>query len=86
MLNEKKVEIYQKYNGNRDLWARSANDIEKKAIDDDDWYLIESLIQDIKLIQKEMVSEVYAHKIRQLINEQCVNSSTIKMLFNVSHQ
>lgn len=47
MITERKILIYKKYKGDVDLWARIGTEQEKLDISDDDWLLIDSLIQDI---------------------------------------
>lgn len=56
MINNKKVLIYRKYEGNLDAWARIATLEEKEIMSDDDWYLIDELIQDV-IISKQNMEE-----------------------------
>lgn len=56
MINNKKVLIYRKYEGNLDVWARIATLEEKEIMSDDDWYLIDELIQDV-IISKQNMEE-----------------------------
>lgn len=57
MINKKKILIYRKYDGNLDAWARIATLDEKESMSDDDWYLIDELIQDI-IISKSNIEEI----------------------------
>lgn len=55
MINNEKILIYKKYEGNLDAWARIATYEEKKAMSDDDWYLIDDLIQNVVISRPDMM-------------------------------
>lgn len=55
MINNEKILIYKKYEGNLDAWARIATLEEKKNMSDDDWYLIDDLIQDMVISKPNMM-------------------------------
>ena len=57
MINKKKILIYRKYDGNLDAWARISTLDEKESMSDDDWYLIDELIQDI-IISRPNIKEI----------------------------
>ena len=70
MINKKKILIYRKYDGNLDAWARIATLDEKESMSDDDWYLIDELIQDI-IISRPNIDEILKKNIedKETINE-----------------
>jgi len=45
MITKEKISIYKKYEGNPNAWARIGTSEEKELMSDDDWFLIDSLIQ-----------------------------------------
>ncbi len=54
MIDSKKLSIYKKYRGDIDAWARIATDEESQSLTDEDWYLIDSLIQDVQLSREDL--------------------------------
>lgn len=58
MINNEKILIYKKYEGNLDAWARIATCEEKKAMSDDDWYLIDDLIQNVIISRSDMIESL----------------------------
>ncbi|MFO7938785.1 MAG: hypothetical protein R6U66_03440 [Bacteroidales bacterium] len=56
MITKKKLSIYKKYMGDIDAWARLALKEEKNIMKDDDWYLIDSMVQDVILARDSLSS------------------------------
>ena len=53
MLTMKHLEIYEAFGGDIDGWARNAD---KGIITDADWYLIDELLQNLKLVKSGLTS------------------------------
>ncbi len=82
MLSTEKINIYKKHSGNIDSWARLyENKYERKAMNDDDWGVIDSFIQDIQLIEREMASKNYEEKVLNRIKKLCDSQETIDALY-----
>ncbi len=77
MITIKKVEIYQRFNGDVDGWARVGSKEEKSIMDDEDWFLIDGFIQDIKLVKKGLASDTFMDVINERLNAKCDNEETI---------
>jgi len=77
MITLKKIEIYMSYNGDGDRFVRFGNSQEKLIINYEDWSLIESLIQDIRLSKRDLVSEQYLENINKKLEANCDNTDTI---------
>lgn len=75
MINKKKILIYRKYDGNLDAWARIATLDEKGSMSDDDWYLIDELIQDI-IISRPNIEEI--------LKKNTEDKETINEILNVA--
>lgn len=75
MINKKKILIYRKYDGNLDAWVRIATLDEKESMSDDDWYLIDELIQDI-IISKSNIEEI--------LKKNTEDKETINEILNVA--
>jgi hypothetical protein len=74
MLTEEKLDIYIRYNGDIDNWARGVKKKEKLIMSDNDWYVIAGLIQDLSIIKKGLASEGFENsvncKLRENLNDQ----------------
>lgn len=80
MITTEKLKIFQKCNGDGDIWLRTSWWWQRNKIDPDDWALISQLIQDIKLIDKGLCSEPYAQEVNNKIQENCMDEKVIKEL------
>lgn len=77
MITKDKIKIYKKFNGDLDYFARVCSPKDKKLMKDEDWFLIDDIIQDIKLIRKGLTSVDYENKINQKIKEKIDCSETL---------
>jgi hypothetical protein len=59
MITIDKYQVFKKYSQNSDAFAKLASRTEKEIFDSNDWQIIESFIQDIELVKKELVSLEY---------------------------
>jgi hypothetical protein len=80
MITIEKINIYKYFNGNIDSWARVGTKEQKAIMNDKDWLLIDDLIQDIRLLEKALVSEIYMKTINERLNENCDSEETISEL------
>jgi len=69
MITQGKIKIYKKYSGNIDSWARSGSKKEKLIMTDNDWYIIDELIQDMSLAKKELASPTFTNDLNNRLNE-----------------
>ena len=58
MITKEKISIYKKFGGDSDAWARIGTPEEKKIMSDDDWYIIDSLIQDIIISKTNLIQKL----------------------------
>lgn len=77
MITKSDLKIYQRYNGDIDMWQRAGN---KKKEMVDDWPLIDTLIQDLILIQKGNASSEYIDRVNNLLHQSCEDEETIEEL------
>ncbi|CAM3863065.1 hypothetical protein POKO110462_22440 [Pontibacter korlensis] len=57
-----KLNIYQKYGGDNDGFARAGKEVEKQKLNSEDWALIDELIQSLELISNGLASGDFAKK------------------------
>jgi hypothetical protein len=80
LITKEKINIYERYKGDPDAWARNANSREISLMADEEWALISGLLQDIKLASKGLVSIDFKNQINRKLEECCDNKNTIELL------
>lgn len=80
MITKIKLKIFQKSNGDGDMWLRNSWWWQRSKMMAEDWSLISQLIQDIKLMNKGLVSDAYAESVNLKIQENCQNEEAIAKL------
>ncbi len=80
MITQDKIKIYKKYSGDIDSWARSGSKKEKLVMNDDDWYVIDGLIQDFSLVKKGLTSLTFGNDLNNKLKEKCDSEETIEAL------
>ncbi len=84
MIKTQKIKIFLKYNRDIDSWARDGSKKEHDIMVYADWYLIDSLLQDLFLTIKKVVSEEFSVNLKQKLKESCDSSDTINMLHKIA--
>ena len=84
MITLRHIEIYKSYDGDGDGFVRCTTTEEKAVMDYKHWSLIESLIQDIRLIKNGLASEDYARAIYERLQENCDSEETIQELKKIA--
>lgn len=82
MITVKKLNIYKSFNGEIDAWARAGTKEQHEAMEDEDWFLIDSLIQDINLIKRGLVSSDFKEQVNEKLRQICDSLETIEELEN----
>ena len=77
MITKKLLKHYKRYKGDIDAWSRS--NVTKEHYQD--WYLIGSLIQDLKMIDKLLASQEYIISIEGKMLANCENDEAIQELY-----
>ncbi len=75
-----KLNIYRKYSGDIDGFAKSGQETEKQNISSDDWGLIDEFSQSLKLINNNLTSSDFAKstlaRLAELTDEQVYKQLT----------
>ncbi|MBX9449612.1 MAG: hypothetical protein KL787_07850 [Taibaiella sp.] len=80
MITIDKIKIYTRFNGDVDGWARVGTKEERSIMNDKDWVLIETFIQDINLVKKGLASDSFIHSINDRLRKNCDSQETIDSL------
>lgn len=80
MITIVKIKIYTRFNGDVDGWARIGTTEEKSIMNNDDWFLIDSFIQDLSLVKKRFASDSFIKSINERLKENCDTDETIQAI------
>ena len=84
MITVENLNLYLKYGGDIDSWARSASNRERAHMDDEAWHLIEGLLHDCFLVERGLASVSFADELESRLKECCDNQETISALKAIS--
>ena len=84
MITQEKIKIYSSFQGDVDEWARIGSKKEKAIMNDGDWSLIDSLVQDMLLVKKGLASKEFSETLQRRLVENCDNPETINQLRKVA--
>jgi len=59
MITREKLEIFNKYNGDGDLFLRCSTKLEQDYFGPTEWITIDELLHDVELIKSELTSPEY---------------------------
>lgn len=80
MITSNMIHIYKTFGGDIDSWVRNGSKKQLAVMDDNDWFLIENLLQDISLLKKGLASESFANDLSRRLEENCDNEETIEQM------
>ena len=70
MINKQKIEIFKKYGGDIDGFSRFGKKREKDIFSDEEWSVIDNVLQDLKMIKNGLCSTDYKNKTERTLNQQ----------------
>lgn len=80
MITLEQIEIYKKYEGNKDALIRCGTDQEHHVLTDRDFNIIDKFIQDLRLIERKLASKKFAEKVENDLKSNCTEKSTIEQI------
>jgi hypothetical protein len=80
MITLSHLQIYLSYKGDGDMFARSRRTKERELISDDEWSLIDTLIQDATVINRHLGSEQRTGEATRRLEENCENEEVIRRI------
>lgn len=80
MITIEKIKVYIKYSGDIDMWARFGRRKEKENFSDNDWSLIEDLLQTLEIVEKGLASEGFKSKVLEKLEKSCDSIETQQKL------
>ena len=82
MLTAEKVEIFKRYKGYYDGY-HIQNNGKEKVISDDEWILLNKLMQDIYLIRSGKASKSFENTVVEQVTNNCDTEETCNLIFEV---
>jgi len=86
MITKEKIHIYNKFKGNIDSWTRTGSKKEQTIMTDGDWYLIDSLLQDIQIVSKGLSSNEFSINLQNRLIENCENEEIIGQIKDMNNK
>ena len=83
MITKDKIEIYDKFDGELDGLKLIGSTIEKEKINEEEWAFIYSLIQDLGLIKKDLVSKDFKERFHLQVRQN-VEDSALGLLYKIA--
>ena len=82
MITPEKIKIYIRYGGDIDGFVRGGTTKEKEIMNGNDFSEIQSLIQDIILMKRNLSSKRYTEDTRKKIAENSIAAETVELLYS----
>lgn len=80
MITTEKLQEYSQYNGSFDGFYMQKVKNGTNIATESEWYLIDKLIQEVELVNKNLASDTFANKLENKLQNHCDNQKTIEML------
>lgn len=84
MITIVKLKEYEEYHGYYDGFYLQKVKYGTNVTNDDEWYLIGGLIQDIRLVNKGLASKEFLDNLRKRLKENCDSDDTINQFKNLA--
>jgi hypothetical protein len=86
MITITKLKEYEQYQGFYDGFYLQKVKKGLNITSDDEWYLMRDLIQDLKLVNKNLASKEYEENLNKKLKENCDNEETITQLKKLAEE
>ncbi len=83
MITQEKLKIYKKYSGNIDRWASRRRSSEHELMGDQDWFVIDELLQNLELIEKGLSADSFKSEVLEKLENSCDSSITKEILMSL---
>jgi hypothetical protein len=84
MITQEKLRIYEKFNGDMDGFSRGSKPSEWDSITDQDWRLIDHLLQSLIIVQSGSASAEFEAQVRERMIDAAEDESVCERLLYLS--
>jgi hypothetical protein len=81
MITSEQLAVYRKFNGDVDNYSRGGC---PKEGDEIDWLAVGSLLQELTMLKRDLVSREYGEQIRQRLSEMTADEDTARALLEMA--
>lgn len=80
MLTLDKLAVHQRFGGDLDGWARAKGGHDASGMRDEDWFLIDELLQGLALVASGQASPAYAEELERRLLDVTADDATRQAL------
>ncbi|WP_341836436.1 hypothetical protein WJU16_00860 [Chitinophaga pollutisoli] len=80
MITKEKILVYKKYHGDLDDWSRWGSRRERRKIAVEEWRVLESYCQDIRIVQNGLAAAAFAVRLEGALKHDFDTAATIIFL------
>jgi hypothetical protein len=84
MITRGHLAAFVRFDGNADGYVRTAKRSDPDPVSDQQWYLIQGLLQELALVAGGMASKAYAARIRKRVAESTADADTAAEMLRMS--
>ena len=86
MITNAKLDIFERYKCDGDMFARSGRSSEKELVTDADWELVELLLQDATVVVRKLGSETRTTEAMQRLLENCESEREVERILRMAER
>jgi hypothetical protein len=83
MITLRQLEIYKKFNGDNDQFARIGSAKDKLVFSDTDWSLIDSFLQDLELVKNGLASDRFTKNLNLRLKQNLESEAVLDKLKSI---
>jgi hypothetical protein len=84
MINLDKLRFYKKLNGDSDAWARMPRASNFAGMTDQDWYLIDRILQSLTITEHGLATPEFAEEMHRKLNDLAEGDEVRAMLIEMA--
>jgi hypothetical protein len=86
MITLGKLKIFARYKGDIDMFGRAGSQSEKKIVSDEDWHLIDILLQDAVVIDRRLGSDRRTKEATNRIQTNCESNEVVSQVHQLAEK
>lgn len=83
MITLEKVQTYQLYDGDVDMFARNGKSKQKEHFPDMEWSVIDQFVQEMAIVRRNLASVEFVASLRQRMMQHCDCQDTVEALMSL---
>ena len=83
-LTVEQIEVYSKYHGDEDGFARVATPLEKSLMSDVNWPHVANALQSLSLVRSGVTSRSFGDEIMEMVRDICADQASVNALLELA--